>query len=430
VSNRKRLTGAVIVTAVVVALIGVVLAVHSPNKTAAKPPASTSPSTAPQSTTTTTLPTGGQGFLHTSGTDIETSTGSTVQLTGMNVQGMESTNIDGSEVPGQCNDAWKPLTPAEVDGIAAYGFTTVRLPIAWGNLEPTAPTVGSGGALVHHWNSAYVAALHDEVQLLGAAHLQVILDMHQASWGPAFLTPSTSKKPSCPGEGMPTWLNPNAANETSQKASCEFYSGTTEPGVPGTAWGDFAAAEAYIDGYFAQDSTVVGQDVVNEPSCGKGTANLNGFYAEVAPAIRAASPHILIILEDRDDPGTFLLTKLPPVADLVLSIHLHEDYWTSPSAGQQQLAFGGQAALEANVARSRQWQVPLYVGEFYAFDGTGSQSSIRQSDANFVSDTTSFVSYCKLHNVSWTFWAWTQKNHPQQQPDLTPEVLAALAARP
>jgi hypothetical protein len=428
VSNRRRLTVAAVVVAIVVVLIGVVVAGQSPKKTAAKPPTSTRAGSPPQSTTTTSPPTG-LGFLHTSGTNIVTATGSTVQLTGLNVQGMESTNVDGSDVPGECNDAWKPLTPAEVQEIAAYGFTTVRVPIAWGNLEPTVPTIGTGGSLVHRWNTAYVTALRDEVQLLGAAHLAVILDMHQASWGPAFSTPSTSKKPSCPGEGMPTWLNPDAADETSQKASCEFYSGRTEAGVPGTAWGDFAAAEVYIDGYFAQDPTVIAQDVVNEPSCGNGTADLNGFYAEVAPAIRAVNPHILIILEDRDDPGTFLLTKLPPVSNLVLSIHLHEDYWTTPSVGQNQLPFGGLAALQANVARSQQWQVPLYVGEFYAFDGTGSQSSIRQSDANFISDTASFVSYCKVHDISWTFWSWTQKSDPQQQPDLTPQLLSALSAR-
>jgi aryl-phospho-beta-D-glucosidase BglC (GH1 family) len=185
VSNRRRLTVAAVVVAAVLVLIGIVVAVQSPKKTAAKPPSSTR-ATSPPPSTSTTSPFGGFGFLHTSGTNIVTATGSTVQLTGMNVQGMESTNVDGSDVPGQCNDAWKPLTPAEVQEIAAYGFTTVRLPIAWGNLEPTVPTIGSGGSLVHHWNSAYVTALGDEVQLLGAAHLAVILDMHQASWGPAF----------------------------------------------------------------------------------------------------------------------------------------------------------------------------------------------------------------------------------------------------
>lgn len=388
---------------------------------------STSTSTSPPATTPTTgaLPTGGTGFLHTSGTSIVDSAGQVVQLTGLNVQGMENQNPQGSDVPGQCNDSWKPLTAGEVQEIASYGYNAVRLPIAWGNLEPTPPTVSSDGSLVHHWNAPYVAALANEIQMLGAAHIDVILDMHQSTWSPAFTTPATSKKPSCPGEGMPVWLNPNAANETPQRAACAFYQGRTEAGVPGTAWGDFAAAESYIDGYFAEDSTVVGQDIVNEPYCGK-PVDLNGFYAEVAPAVQQANPHILIIVEDKDDPGSFELTQLPPVTNIVLSIHLHEDYWSAPTAGQLPLPYTGQQALEANVERSQQWDVPLYVGEFYAFDGTGNQSGGKQPDVDWVADTASFVSYCRDNGISWTFWAWTQKKNPETQPEFTPSVQNAL----
>jgi aryl-phospho-beta-D-glucosidase BglC (GH1 family) len=370
--------------------------------------------------------TGGSGFLHTSGTRILNTSGHVVQLTGFNVEGMESTNVDGSDVLGRCNDAWRPLSSSEVGQIAAYGFKTVRLPIAWGNIEPTAPTVGSGGILVHHWNTAYLTALQNEVQLFGNAGMRVILDMHQATWGPAFVTPSTSKKPSCPGEGMPTWLNPNAASETSQKASCEFYEGKTEPGVPGTAWSDFSAAESYVDGLFADDAAMVGQDVVNEPSCGNGSADLHGFYDEVAPAIHQANPHILIILEDKENPGSYLLSTLPPVGNIVLSIHLHEDYWSTPSGGQSSLPYSGQAVLVANEARATQWNVPLYVGEFYGFDGAGSQNGLRQPDANYIVDTRSFISYCAQNDISWTYWTWTQKKNPEIQPEITSQMLGAL----
>ena len=224
---------------------------------------------------------------------------------------------------------------------------------------------------------------------------------------------------------MPEWLNPNAANEKAQHASCEFYSGTTEPGVPGTSWGDFTAAESYIDGYFANDSDVVGQDVVNEPSCGRGSADLNGFYAEVAPAIRQVNPHILIILEDKENPGTYLLTKLPPVSNLVLSIHLHEDYWSTPSSGQPSLPYSGEEVMAANEARSQSWNVPLFVGEFYAFDGIGNQPS-KVPDANYVADTASFTSYCAAHHIGWAFWAWIQKRNPQTQPEFTPQIQSIL----
>ncbi len=367
------------------------------------------------------------GYFHTSGVHIVDDSGKPVQLTGLDVEGMETTNPQGSDVPGVCNNAWRPLTSSEVDQIAAYGFHTVRLPVAWGNLEPTAPTV-AGGTLVHHWNTSYVDALEAEVQLLGAAGIQVILDMHQSTWSAAFSTPATAKRPACPGSGMPVWLNPDAADETSQQAACAFYAGDTEPGVPGSGWIDFTDAEAYLDGLFAATPTVVGQDVVNEPNCGNGRADLNGFYATVAPAIEKANSHLLILLEDKDDPGTFELTKLPDVPNVVLSVHLHEDYWSTKGADQETLPYSAEEALTANVQRADNWDVPLYVGEFYAFDGTGSQGSLRQPDPNWVSDTKAFVTYCREQGVSWAFWSWTQKQNPAIQPELTSDALAALGS--
>ncbi len=384
---------------------------------------------ASHTTTTTSVtapPPKASGYLSTSGSRIVDSSGTTVQLTGYNVTGMESTNPQGNNVPGTCNDGWRPLTTSEVSQIAGYGFNAVRLPISWGNLEPTAPTLDSGGTLTHHWNAPYVAALDSEITELGNAGLQVILDMHQSTWSPAFSTPPTAKKPGCPGSGMPTWLNPEAAQETPQTAACDFYAGRTEAGVPGTGWADFAAAESYIDGHFAGNSTVVAQDVVNEPNCSRSTSNLTGFYGLVAPALHRSNPNILLMLEDRETPGTFKATALPPVPNLVLSVHLHEDYWSGPSAGQTQLPFSGQATLAADVQRANQLNVPLYVGEFYAFDATANQSGAKQPDQSWMADTAAFLKYAKDNDISWTYWAWIQKSDPTTQPEVTPEVQAAL----
>ena len=100
--------------------------------------------------------------------------------------------------------------------------------------------------------------------------------MHQSNWSASFTAPAIAKKPGCPGLGMPVWLDPDAAEETPQTAACDFYSGRTQPGVPGSAWQDFAAAEAFLDARYAGDPTVVAQDIVNEPNCGRATADLPG----------------------------------------------------------------------------------------------------------------------------------------------------------
>jgi aryl-phospho-beta-D-glucosidase BglC (GH1 family) len=114
------------------------------------------------------------GPLHTVGTTIEDTSGHPVQLTGLNVTGLEGTNPQGSDVPGVCHDAWKVITGAEVNQIASYGFATVRLPIAWADVEPTAPRPGAGGALTHTWNTAYLDAVRADVAHFARHHIRVI----------------------------------------------------------------------------------------------------------------------------------------------------------------------------------------------------------------------------------------------------------------
>ncbi|MGH9206595.1 MAG: cellulase family glycosylhydrolase, partial [Acidimicrobiales bacterium] len=178
-----------VVGAVVLALLAgtaAYLATRPSGTPAASHPAATTPSSGASAVPA--------GYLTANGTRIVDSSGNVVQLQGYNVTGMESTNPQGSDSRGgTCNAGWRPLTTAEVGQIAAYGFNSVRLPISWGNLEPTAPTSDGTGALTHRWNTAYVAALDSEIAQLGDARLKVILDMHQSSWSPAFSTPATAK---------------------------------------------------------------------------------------------------------------------------------------------------------------------------------------------------------------------------------------------
>ncbi len=367
------------------------------------------------------------GPLHTVGTAIEDARGQTVQLTGLNVTGLEGTNPQGSDVPGICNDAWKPITTAEVDQIASYGFATVRMPIAWADVEPRAPRPGSGGSLTHAWNTAYLDVVRADVARFARHHIRVILDMHQSTWSTAFTTPATATRPGCPGSGMPEWLNPDAAGETFNQARCAFLADRTEPEVPGTDWGDFEAAWREVAEHVAAaNSNVVGFDVLNEPTCEH--VGLNGFFGALAPALHADDPHALVILEDKQDPGTYELTRLPKVPNLVLSIHLHEDYWTQPSPGQAALPYSASSVLAANVARARDLDVPLYVGEFYAFDANGVQPT-HQRDANYVGDIKDFTTYAAQHDVSWTFWAWIQQRRFTNQTALAGGVGEALAGR-
>jgi hypothetical protein len=371
-------------------------------------------------------PTSTASYLHTEGTRIIDSEGHTVQLTGYNVVGMDSNNPEGTARPGICHDGYKPVGPRAADILAGYGLHTVRVAVAWGNVEPRAPTVTGGGGIVHHWNAPYLQALAYEIGLLGAHHISVILDMQESYWSPAFTSPASSKVPGCPGSGMPVWLNPLAQQETYQTAACKFYSGVTEPGVPGTAWSDFAAAESYLDHQYLGDPTVIGQDLVNEPFCYSPSADLEKFYSYVAPIVHRSNPHLLLVLEDRDGPGTFAVTSLPRVPGIVLSVHLKESNWNDPSQQQPGQEYSGLQAVTADLRRSETLGVPLYVGEFYAFDGVHSQANSIKQDTAWQQDTAAFLQFAAVHHVSWTYWAFLQKAHPRRQPYISPALIRIL----
>ena len=426
-ARRTWIVIVAVVVAVVAGLVGSILYQRSGSTSASN---STVPPPATSSQSPSSQQTAYGGWLHASGTSIVDASGAAVQLTGLNVSGMESSNPDGSNVPGTCNSGWKALTSAQVDQIAAYGFHTVRLPIAWANLEPTAPQVRSDGSLTHQWNTTYVAALDNEISLLAARQIGVILDMHQSTWSYAFTTGSSNHHPGCPGSGMPGWLNPNAANETFNRARCSFLENKAEAGVPGTAWGDFEAAWSYLASHYADNSAVIGLDTINEPNCEN--LNLNQFYDAVTHAMHAADPRALVIVGGPRRPVDV------PVD--TCAIRSQRRALHPPARG---LLVGPQRRPGDSVVQrltsprrergsgSASWNVPLYIGEFYAFDGAGVQEvGKNQPDANYVADTASFLSYARMHSVSWTYWAWISGSHRRSstaQPWLPQPVVRAIS---
>jgi hypothetical protein len=92
------------------------------------------------------------------------------------------------------------------------------------------------------------------------------------------------------------------------------------------------------------------------------------------------------------------------------------------------LPYPGQVVLADNYQRAARWGVPLYVGEFYAFDITGNQNGARTADAGWAADTAAFLAYCTSHDISWSYWSWIHQVDWTSQPSLPPAVLEALGA--
>ena len=73
-------------------------------------------------------------------------------------------------------DAEYSFNSADIAMLVEYGFTVVRLYVAWPGVEP------SKG----NYNATYLDALYKIVDQLGRSGIYTILDCHQDLWSPKF----------------------------------------------------------------------------------------------------------------------------------------------------------------------------------------------------------------------------------------------------
>jgi hypothetical protein len=339
------------------------------------------------------------GWLHTSGTKILDASGHTIRLVGVAHHGMDV----GRGLPQPEAEAltgcrgWSTPTASEYADIASWGFNSVRLAVSWANLEPVPPTVGPRGGIVHHYNQTYVQAIDQIVRQFGSRGVAVILDMHQYRWSPAFRAlPTPTGSILCQGSGMPAWLYPDQAISFSE-AKCDFFSDRVEPGVrlPSVQRG-FIDAWSYLAGRYANDPTVIGADVLNEPYHGPGCTaaalHLNAFYAKAGAAIRAADPHLLLVFEDSEDDGTgiFALTAPPPFKDEVYSFHMYVDGWQP----------AGLNRVNDFLSRAKAWHLPTWMGEFNRF---GPSDAVAP---DWAAQMGAMLDDLRRQGASWCYWAY------------------------
>lgn len=211
--------------------------------------------------------------------------GARVLLRGVNVNGLGEYYQANPELPSTV-----PLTSDDFQDIAALGFNSVRLIVSWSRLEPTR------GA----YDTAYFAKIKQALRWARLAGLYVVLDMHQDAWGIAVDTPQDV---TCPAgtfpnngwDGAPAW-----ATITDGASTCRPGERETAPAVR-HAWQHFyddtdgiqtelVRTWGRLARDFADDSTVAGYDLLNEPGFGTAAdndADLGAFYGRAIRAIRA-----------------------------------------------------------------------------------------------------------------------------------------------
>ncbi len=327
--------------------------------------------------------------LHTDGTNLVGPNGKTIRFLGINVQGFQFSNDQGSSNPDDCGRTWhQPGVSAEQ--LAHLGFNAVRLPIAWANIEPDPPQKGSDGSVVHQWGDDYLNAIDDYVASLQQQHIATILDIAQFQWSSAFKGVNPARG-NCEGFGMPAWLNPNAGQETIADVMCEFMSNKAEPGVPESPWEGLSAVWKMLGQRYADQPGVVAADTLNEPffvqpSCPG--LDFPGMFKTLGQAIRDVAPNWLLIFEYRpDDNQAFGLDSPPPFDNQMYEIHVYSPDWDF-----------AKGFMSSAWDQAQQWKMPVLVGEFDAF----ANSSLRGEDWRGM--TKDMLDWMRERNISWTLF--------------------------
>jgi len=315
----------------------------------------------------------------------------------------------------------KAPTAADWDGMAANGFSVVRLLVHWSALEPTK------GA----FDKEYVAKIHKAVADAGARGIYTVIDFHQDAWGKYIASPKGAvckdgTEPAIGWDGAPKWATitggantcrPKGSREGApavQAAFTNFYRNTD--GIRD----HFTATVAKVAKEFATDPRVAGYDLLNEPNLVLSAAESEQRYTElVADAVakvRAAEktvprslPHLIFIepIVLFPLPGSMPTKTVSDDPNLVFAPHNYAE-----SIGPKILTVEQTMSISADAAKERGW--PLWIGEYGVFSRDAEQLAVLRRFAA-AEDTT-------LASGS-TEWQWRQRcgdPHTVSTPDGKP----------
>ena len=160
-----------------------------------------------------------------------------------------------------------------------WGMNCVRLGILWDGLEP-APGV---------FDAAYLEQVDQRIAWAEAAGLYVFLDMHQDlySWrysdgAPDWATLTDGLPHAAPGG---VWSDAYLTSPAVQRAFDNFWANA--PCADGVGVQDhFARAWAHVAARYAENPTIIGYDLFNEPNIGSGNLQAQAAMAQaVAQAL-------------------------------------------------------------------------------------------------------------------------------------------------
>jgi len=351
--------------------------------------------------TTASAATGaGAGYWHTSGSQILDSNGNPVRIAGINWYGFETPD----EI---AHGLWAQDYHAIIDDIKNLGYNTIRIPFSNQMVEtPIVPqNIGFYNTGPINLDLKGLTSLQDLQKIVayaGVDGLKIILDDHRSEAGES-------------AENNGLWYTSTYSSQ------------------------NWVADWVTLAKMFANDPTVIGFDLRNEPhtpsgdtyavgatwGTGNTATDIRLAYESAGNAILAVDPSALIFCEGISEypdsssstgyDSTWWGGDLQGVAQypVMLSSSGHVVYSAhdyGPSLFQQTWFNSSTTSASLDSVWNQFWGyipqqgiAPLWVGEF-GTDNTASDvsSTVAGSQGQWFS---SLVSYIKANNLSWTYWA-------------------------
>ncbi len=329
--------------------------------------------------------------VHADGTSFRAADGRYVMLRGVNAAG-------NSKVP-----PFKAMNAPELfDPLPGLGVNTIRLLFTWEAFEPT--QCG--------YSEDYLAYYEQAIKWAAERNMYVIVDFHQDAF-------SRNALDGC-GEGFPLWaLTGKVAPATPDNGpACKDWGSKATFSAQNSLvfdrffnYDDNQALSHYLEmlrrvsARTAQYPNVIAYDIINEPwSNGK---TLNPFYRMAGEIIRQNHPSAMLFFEPEMPvmgplvPIAFSGVTPPPLGNVVLAPHYYSPtvmsikFWLWEDPG---------AALSQWKAKTDQWNIPMFLGEF------GSPHEVSNSaaymEANYKWLDSAFVS-----GTQWSYTpGWTDQS--------------------
>lgn len=255
------------------------------------------------------------------------------------------------------------------------GYDAIRLNLSWSLLEP------SPG----HISAQYIERIAQVVGWARQAGIYVILDMHQDAWS-KYLYSTSADHCTAPYQmirgydGAPKWASSHTKPVCALAGTRELDPAVEEdfakffndaPGPDGVGLREhFAAAVGALARRFAHDPTVVGYDLLNEPTFfavpGTDASVLLPFYAKVIATVTHRVPGFrqLFFIEPgatrdvSDQSGiTVSWSRYSSYRNVVYEPHVYTRTFTPRS-------FPMDGGYRSAIADARHLGLPLWIGEF------------------------------------------------------------------